>query len=340
MTVKKIDVAALHRWVDRLISRTKVVGVKAREDHFVFAPLAKAADLRLDYDGTLLPPKKFIQPPVEDLLAWGKDGFRPSAAPDPFVLFGVHPYDLAAILQMDVFFKSGRGDGPYDARRAAATLIAVDAEKAAKNIFAASMGTAVVTEGFDILLTRIGEHHYLADIRTEKGRSAAAAILDSPDARPEDLAVRESVWEKNRKDLKRQELKISPENLPRLLEGAAENPVWEEKSAKCFSCGSCNLVCPTCYCFDVKDDPDWSLEAGGRRRLWDGCLLTEFALVSGGHNFRKTRKERYRHRFYRKGKYLHDRFGHISCVGCGRCVSACVANIANPVEVFNRLVEA
>ena len=28
--------------------------------------------------------------------------------------------------------------------------------------------------------------------------------------------------------------------------------------------------------------------------------------------------------------------GQIACVGCGRCITACTAKIANPVEVYNR----
>ena len=50
---------------------------------------------------------------------------------------------------------------------------------------------------------------------------------------------------------------------------------------------------------------------------------------------RATRPTRYRHRYFKKGKYLFDRFGFISCVGCGRCGSNCLPDIANPVDVFN-----
>jgi polyferredoxin len=28
-----------------------------------------------------------------------------------------------------------------------------------------------------------------------------------------------------------------------------------------------------------------------------------------------------------------------ACVGCGRCVHACLPDIANPVSVYNRLVD-
>ena len=48
-----------------------------------------------------------------------------------------------------------------------------------------------------------------------------------------------------------------------------------------------------------------------------------------------TRPTRYRHRYFKKGKYLFYRFGFISCVGCGRCSSNCLPNIANPVYLFN-----
>ncbi len=83
----------------------------------------------------------------------------------------------------------------------------------------------------------------------------------------------------------------------------------------------------------------WDLQHGQRVRTWDSCQLGEFAEVAGGHNFRRKPEERFRHRYYRKGKYLWDRQHHIACVGCGRCIGACPAKIANPVEVYNALLE-
>ena len=65
-----------------------------------------------------------------------------------------------------------------------------------------------------------------------------------------------------------------------------KSKLWEELSRTCFSCGTCNLVCPTCYCFDVADDLNLDAVSGNRTRTWDGCMLPHFALVAGGHNFR------------------------------------------------------
>ena len=52
------------RFLDNLISddTLDVFGVKAKGKRFVFAPLESSSELRLDYDVTILPPKKFFEP--------------------------------------------------------------------------------------------------------------------------------------------------------------------------------------------------------------------------------------------------------------------------------------
>jgi sulfhydrogenase subunit beta (sulfur reductase) len=64
--------------------------------------------------------------------------------------------------------------------------------------------------------------------------------------------------------------------------------------------------------------------------------LEEFALVAGGENFREARAARQRHRMMRKGKYIRERFGTTGCVGCGRCIRACLVHI-NIVDTFNAI---
>ena len=167
-----------------------------------------------------------------------------------------------------------------------------------------------------------------------------AGLADAPEAGESWLEQRRLIWEYNKQRLRRHELKAEPSSWSELLEDAYDHPVWQEYASLCFSCGSCNLVCPTCYCFDVRDEVNWDLASGERVRVWDGCMLADFATVAGNLNFRKDRLARFRHRYYRKGKYVPAKIGgQIACVGCGRCITACVANIANPVEVFNRLME-
>lgn len=339
MTIKKLEKSAFDKWVNACIGNQRVFGVQAKEDRFVFAPLANAGDLRLDYDVTILPPKKYFLPPRETLLRFDrKEGFESVFDNQPFVLFGVHPYDMVAILQTDKLFAMDHCDTHYIDRRQKATIVACDVQNASKEVFAGCMGTATVDDGFDILITKI-DSEYLVDIRTAKGQALAETIKDAEDADEMSLKLRKLVWADNTTLLQKHKLNVRPDVLPRVLDRSYEHPVWEEKAQRCYSCGSCNLVCPTCYCFDVRDDVEWSLQKGQRYRVWDGCLLAEFAAVAGGHNFRRNRADRYRHRYYRKGKYVPEKIGEVACVGCGRCITACTANIANPVEVYNKLVD-
>jgi formate hydrogenlyase subunit 6/NADH:ubiquinone oxidoreductase subunit I len=73
-------------------------------------------------------------------------------------------------------------------------------------------------------------------------------------------------------------------------------------------------------------------------------LTEDFAKVSLGggatENFREERAERFRHRIMRKASYLNEKLGGPACVGCGRCSAACTSDIADPVNVINKIMEA
>lgn len=318
----------------------KVVGVQAKNDKFAFDELKHADDLRLDYDVTILSPRKYMLPPKEDLLTFkvGGDAHSVQQA-EKTILLGVHPYDVIAINQMDELFSQDEYDTHYMNRRKNITIIACDVVTPSKNVFASSMNTATCDKGYDILLSDIG-NAYVVDAPTEKGQALVKMMSGAKEATDADLDKRKAVQEKNRLVLNKHQLECKPSFLPKLLEKAYNHPVWEEKAKLCYSCGSCNQVCPTCYCFDVQDEVNWDLATGCRYRAWDGCLLQNFATVAGDHNFRKNRADRFRHRLYRKGKYVPGKIGgEIACVGCGRCVSACTSHIANPVDVYNTILE-
>jgi ferredoxin len=338
--MKKLSKEALTNFVDSLVAAGRVEGVQAKGDRFDFGPLESAKDLRLDYDVTLLSPRKYFQPQVETLMTYEvAGGYKSQYDSEKVVLIGVHPYDMTAINQMDTLFSQDNYDSHYMTRRNNTTIIACDVQTPSENIFASSMGTATVEDGYDILLTNVG-NGYVAHAATEKGCQLLSKATGAVDASEEDLKNREQVRSKNNETLNKHQLKCKPSDLPELLEKAYEHPVWEEKAKTCFSCGSCNQVCPTCYCFNVHDHVDWSLKTGKRQRVWDGCLLDGFTKVAGDHEFRADRSDRFRHRLYRKAKYVPAKIkGQIACVGCGRCVGACLPDIANPVNVYNRLIE-
>ena len=342
MSVKKLSKELFLNWVDDIVStEKKVYGVqthKDKADKFEYALLGSASDLRLDYDVAILPPKKYFQPAVETLVEFEtKGGYKSVYDTEKFVLIGVHPYDMVALNQMDELFKQDNYDSHYMSRRKNATIIACDVAAASKNVFASSMGTATVKEGYDVLVTCLGGS-YVVEAVTEKGELLLGRAKGEK-ATSDDIKAREAVWKKNEKELNKHQLNCKASEISKLLDGAYNSPVWEEKAKTCFSCGSCNQVCPTCYCFNVHDDVNWSLNTGDRKRTWDGCLLDGFTKVTPNHEFRAKKADRFRHRLYRKGKYVPSKIGgQVACVGCGRCVSACLSDIANPVAVYNKLI--
>ena len=248
MTVKQVDELQLKMWINGLVKQQQVYGVQTKEGRFAYGPLTKAEDLRLDYDVTMLPPKKYFQPPQEALVQFtrGTGKCEPVLEEEPFVLLGVHPYDAAAISQMDKIFSTDNADVHYLRRREGATIIASDIQNASENIFASCMGTATLRSGgCDMLLTKVGDQ-YIVEARTEKGEALLTGPLaDAPAASEASLAKREQLWEDAEKRFAQHQLQCRPQELPELLSRSDDNSLWEERGARCLSCGSCTLVCPT-----------------------------------------------------------------------------------------------
>lgn len=344
MKLMVIDAPGLNAFVGKLIGAHPVIGVKqyaGDEKHFTFGRLKSAEELKLDFNVTVQSPKKYFLPQREDLLHFTRPGAQAEAAlvdAEPFVLIGVHPYDMVAINQLDRVMREGNPDELYLKRREAAIIIGIDPMRAGERAFWGAMGTWEVSEGYDIWLTEIGGK-FVVEAATNKGEELLMKYAGAEEASAGDAKKREEVRAMLQQKGTTLEVKFKPEELPGLLRGNFEHPIWAEKAKKCYSCGSCNLVCPTCYCFDVQDFVAISLAEGTRYRIWDGCLLEEFAVVAGGENFREHREQRYRHRLFRKGMYLYDKVGDIACVGCGRCSTACLPDIADPVDVYNSLKE-
>ena len=343
---KVLDTRQLLTFVESMMADQTVMGVIAKEgtkNRFVFDSLQSASELRLDYDVTILPPKKYLLPPRETLVEFKLNG-SPSAEPcipkpSPTVLIGIHPYDMVAVNQLDRLMSEANPDPNYLARREALTVIGVDPIRAGERAFWGAMGCDVVEEGFDLWLSDIGDA-YVVEIGSHKGASLLAKYAEARDATVKDLQARLELREGLKELGTTSAVRFSPTELPGILRRSFDCAIWAEQASKCLSCGSCNLVCPTCYCFDVKDDVDISLKTAQRYRVWDGCVLEDFAKVAGNENFREERLQRYRHRFYRKGMYLYDKYGYIACVGCGRCAAACLPDIADPVAVYNTLKES
>jgi len=341
MSAFYLDESAFSPFVEALIAATRVVGPVAKRSKFVYAALETPDELRLDFDVTILPPKKVFFPPAQDIVRFDGSEVEGCTRPIETVLLGVHFYDVKGIDQTDFFYRDGNADWDYLAQREATTIVASNIRSISPRAFWDSVGTHVQAKGHDAFLTQL-DGGYVLVTRTAKGE----ALIPYGDFREASTEEIEAAVQINADVMGRcpERLECTSDEISARVRDSFDNEaLWDDLAQDCFSCGSCNTVCPTCYCFDVRDAWNLDQRSGTRTRYWDSCLTREFALITqpGGasENFREHHSSRFRHRFMRKAAYLNDRLGGPACTGCGRCSSACTANIASPVRVINAIME-
>jgi len=118
------------------------------------------------------------------------------------------------------------------------------------------------------------------------------------------------------------------------------NPkIWEELGKRCIECGKCSIVCPTCFCFRIDDQPSLKLNQGQRQRCWDSCFYQEFSEIAGGFKFLDNTAKRIHYWYYHKFARIPDEFSFMGCIGCRRCSRVCPVGI-DIVEVLKQIEES
>lgn len=324
--------------VDRLAVEKIVAAPVADGPQLRFEQIRSAEDISARYIPTALPPSKFLLPTRETLLHfdWHEDiSVTPHFDSPDTIAFGVRPCDLHALALLDRIFVDDKDDGHYRSRRDNLLLVGVEClTPCDEHCFCESMKTLEAETGYDVLLTDLGDSYYV-QVGTTKGKEFALGVHGAREAVYEDRTRLRKAHEA-RAEAFTPKLDVTYEQLPGLLADSSDSLLWDVLGEKCLSCGACTNVCPTCYCFDVKDDVNLDLQSGERFRSWDSCQLEEFAMVGTGESFRQPRHMRVKHRFNRKGRYILERYQMQGCVGCGRCGRSCLVSI-EPIEVFNQL---
>lgn len=322
--------------------KTKAVFAPVAQDNLAnFRQIASTAEIVWGPPQTVIPPKKLLFPSSEELIAYEFSGSEVRAEAlnriEQRIIFGLHPCDLNGIFQLDQVFAEKNHDENYLEKRQSTILIGVDCLKPC-----APESTCYRLDGlnpkgrFDLFLIDLG-NAFFVQVATTKGEALLKGA-GQPAGRTESKRLKAV---HNKRDLlfdkKQPKLQPKLKSLPNLLSENYQHPEWEARGNKCYGCGSCNMVCPTCYCFDVQDYLHIGLSRGVRTRAWDGCMLEDFARVATGENFREDRGERLRHRTNRKLNYLFTKWGESFCTGCGRCPKACLTKIVSPLEIANAL---
>jgi phosphoglycerate kinase len=276
---------------------------------------------------TFFSAKRFLIKPDEKLFFFknkNKDyEISPILEKEKTILFGIRPCDTHAIVALDrIFLDYYCVDPFYSARRKNTFIIALQCNQACENGFCTSLKTDKPLN-FDLLFFE-REKDFLISVGSDKGKQF----------------VSKKFFKQSKKQIPIVDLKcnksIPSKNLKQTLDTNFEHAVWEQEGNRCLSCTNCTEICPTCYCFSIKEDFCFGNNDSERFRHWDSCQLQSFTTVAGGHAFRAGRKSRLRQFVMHKLSYFIENQRMQLCVGCGRCISACPVDI-DITKIVNRI---
>lgn len=297
------------------------------KDYFIFAPresgeyikVGEITDISdIEWSGRIPgnPWKELFLPAKESIFDLSA-GIKESKKQYPKIAaFGMHVLDLKALALFDQVF----GSDTYYQRRRNNTLVIgyssdwpIDYKKF--KVFSHTYEEDILEHlSFDIFLAKLKNGKLKIYSGSEKGQNIleASGIKDYKHIEfagpiPEKgvdkrvVQLQDKVWK------------------------SINNKLWDELGKKCLACGKCSIVCPTCFCFDLKDSSNPDNKT--RERCWGNCFYNDFSLVAGGNKELDTVKKKilfwYVHKFVRIPK----EYGLPGCVSCNRCSYTCPVKI-------------
>ena len=341
MPPKLLPLSRLNDWLTAIKSSYRLFAPTPDADGVIaFREVDDPATVALKPGVTAEPMKALFMPASEVLFKYSFKGHRATVAEtqvdtSPFVVFGARLCDAKAQAIVDALWADRDPDPYYQARRAAGTVVAMTCAEALPECFCESIGHALsVPEGADVVLTPLAGH-YLLEAHSAKGENLLAATEHLlQDATEDGVNSREALVAKVAEGMP--DYGDAVDVSGRLQALYNDETFWRSHSRQCIGCGVCSYTCPTCTCFDVLDDAVGT--SGYRYRCWDTCQFRGFCTEASGHDPKPEQWMKQRNRIGHKLWYSVERFGMVSCVGCGRCVKGCPGNldISTLIEEFSR----
>lgn len=127
--------------------------------------------------------------------------------------------------------------------------------------FSRSMSSEVVMHGFDLFLTDLGDRYFVA-VDSDRGFNLLGQV-NTGEVTDADTHAYLEVRKEIREGYK---TKINVHDLPHLLDLEFTSEVWKKWGSKCLSCGSCAMVCPTCYCYGVNEEVAMDFSRSTKKR--------------------------------------------------------------------------
>lgn len=343
MLFRIVSKSAFKKFVESLLESTEVVapkkiGNKANGDPIhQFMPVQRYDEIDLGHAKCEFSAKTYFLPYKTKLSTFKLDDndWQQSIQyrVHPRAIIGLHACDINALVKLDKVFDREFFPNPYYISRRRNTFIVGIDHQPCESGFCHALNANNVTHGFDLFLTDLGDR-YFVKINSDRAFMALNEVPthELTDADTKDyLAIRKQINDAYQN-------RVKTEDLPNLMDIEFESKVWQKWGNKCMSCGTCAMVCPTCYCSGVTEQVTLDHRTGTKLSYLYSCNLLDFAMVAGGHNFRPKQETRLKYRFYHQHRGFVETYGEPMCVGCNRCGEACLSHI-NPIEVIHDLQE-